>query len=100
MVETLSPSTSKNDKVRKKSIYERFSVDEYWIVDPFHRLIEQYVHNDGVFYLQATYGEDDTLTSEKISCIHNDINTLFQSIRRFEDMDNILLLTDFFLSYE
>lgn len=87
LIEILSPSTSKNDKIRKKSVYERFGVDEYWIVDPVHRLIDQYVHQDGGFCLQVTYGEDDTLTSGKISCIHIDINALFQSIRRFEDND-------------
>lgn len=34
VVEILSPSTSMMDFVRKKDIYERHGVPEYWIVDP------------------------------------------------------------------
>jgi len=43
IIEILSPSTSYNDKIRKKGIYERFGVKEYWIVDPVHLYIDQFI---------------------------------------------------------
>jgi Uma2 family endonuclease len=34
IIEILSPGNAKHDKVRKKDLYEKFGVKEYWIVDP------------------------------------------------------------------
>ena len=55
VVEILSRSTAKYDKGRKKSIYERFGVREYWIVDPLSLSLEQYVLEDGRFVLRDVY---------------------------------------------
>jgi Uma2 family endonuclease len=40
VVEILSPGSIKKDRVEKKAIYERFSVPEFWLVDPIYRNIE------------------------------------------------------------
>jgi len=37
IIEILSPSNKKRDLVTKKSLYEKFSVKEYWIIDRFRR---------------------------------------------------------------
>jgi Uma2 family endonuclease len=34
VIEVLSPSTARRDRIEKKKIYERCGVDEYWLVDP------------------------------------------------------------------
>ncbi len=34
LIEILSPGSLQHDTVRKKGLYERFGVREYWIVDP------------------------------------------------------------------
>jgi Uma2 family endonuclease len=34
VIEVLSEFNRRNDEVRKRTIYDRFGVDEYWIVDP------------------------------------------------------------------
>ncbi len=34
LIEILSEGNEKNDTVRKKELYEKFGVKEYWIVDP------------------------------------------------------------------
>lgn len=49
VVEVLSPSTAKNDKGRKKDVYARCGVGEYWIVDPAGKSVEVY-HLDGSTY--------------------------------------------------
>ncbi len=34
VIEVLSPGNRNHDVVKKKSLYERFKVSEYWIIDP------------------------------------------------------------------
>ena len=50
VVEVLSPSTAKNDKTRKKDVYARCGVREYWLVGPEDKSIEVY-HLDGESFL-------------------------------------------------
>jgi len=53
VVEVLSPSTMRNDRMHKKSVYESCGVGEYWLVDPVNRTIEQYLLRDGALALDA-----------------------------------------------
>ena len=55
VVEVLSPATAKYDKGRKKDMYEKHGVREYWIVDPVSCIIEQYILTDGRFVLRDVY---------------------------------------------
>lgn len=34
LIEILSPGNKDHDRVKKKELYERFGVKEYWVVDP------------------------------------------------------------------
>jgi Uma2 family endonuclease len=34
VIEILSPSTRRTDEITKRKLYERFGVQEYWVVDP------------------------------------------------------------------
>lgn len=52
IVEILSPSTARNDKLRKKAIYEKYGVKEYWIVDPINKSIEVFHLIDGKLMLE------------------------------------------------
>jgi Uma2 family endonuclease len=45
-VEVLSPTTARLDRVRKRPLYQRFNVPEYWIVDADARLIERWRPSD------------------------------------------------------
>ncbi|HHJ39098.1 MAG: hypothetical protein AXA67_11195 [Methylothermaceae bacteria B42] len=42
VVEVLSPSTAYHDHQRKREVYERAGVKEYWLVDPVERMILVY----------------------------------------------------------
>ena len=57
VVEVLSPSTGRYDRRRKKDIYEKHGVREYWIVNPMDRSVEQYALEDGRFILRDVYQE-------------------------------------------
>jgi Uma2 family endonuclease len=54
VVEILSPTTSRTDRVTKAQIYARHSVPVYWIVDPDEESIEIYLVEGDVFRLAAT----------------------------------------------
>ena len=46
VVEVLSPSTARFDRVTKRRVYQEHGVPEYWIVDPEARLVERWRPED------------------------------------------------------
>ena len=55
VVEVLSPSTARTDRMHKKAVYEASGVREYWLVDPENRTIEQHFLRDGRLELNTVY---------------------------------------------
>lgn len=55
VVEVLSPSTAKNDRMYKKEAYEKYGVREYWLVNPVDKSVEVYWLKDGAFVLNDVY---------------------------------------------
>ena len=55
VVEVLSPGTAKNDRGRKKDVYEKYGVREYWIVSPSEKAVEQYLLVNKKLVLHAVY---------------------------------------------
>ncbi len=53
LVEILSPGNSDHDLVRKKALYEKFGVKEYWIVDPESSLVKVFVLDSGSYQLKS-----------------------------------------------
>ncbi len=45
-VEVLSPSTARTDRTRKRALYQRTDVGEYWIVDADARVVERWRADD------------------------------------------------------
>lgn len=41
-IEVLSPSSARSDRLRKRRLYQRAGIPEYWIVDPDTRVIERW----------------------------------------------------------
>lgn len=62
-VEILSESTAYTDLMKKKRLYARFGVKEYWIVDPDGKTIELHCLREGVFVLFKSLSENDELES-------------------------------------
>ena len=50
-IELLSPSTEKYDLTKKKNLYERFGVKEYWTIDPLEHSIDIFANRNGAFEL-------------------------------------------------
>ncbi len=77
IVEVLSPSTARRDRVVKFWAYERAGVPEYWIVDPHARLVEVYVLQEGVYTLHGQYVGEETLSSPSFPDLTLPIQELF-----------------------
>ncbi len=43
VIEILSPTTAATDRTRKRALYARYGVPNFWVVDPDVRVIEAYV---------------------------------------------------------
>ncbi len=54
VIEILSPSTSRSDRVTKAQIYARHKVPAYWIVDPDQETVEVYLLNVDSYRLAVT----------------------------------------------
>lgn len=60
VVEVLSPSTNRNDRISKKYAYEKAGVREYWIISPNDKSVEVYLLQGDLLVLSNVY----TLDSE------------------------------------
>lgn len=79
VVEVLSDGTRRVDEVKKRKLYERFGVDEYWIVDPEVELVKIYRLVAGAFQHAAEINADDggTITSPLLPGFSLDVREVF-----------------------
>ncbi len=66
IIEVLSPSTARNDKVTKFQLYEKHRVREYWIVDSAELRVEVWNHDNESFIYQGGFAVGKTFTSRVI----------------------------------
>lgn len=81
IVEVLSPSTMRTDRVVKFSAYERAGVREYWLVNPLARLVEVYaLSEDDAYEVYELHGEfisGSTVTSRVLPGLTFHVDDLF-----------------------
>jgi len=64
IIEILSPSSAKMDKLTKRNLYEEALVKEYWIVDPQNELVELYHLGENELYGKPDFfSAEDTIES-------------------------------------
>jgi Uma2 family endonuclease len=62
IVEIVSPSSVKNDMLKKFNLYEKAGVKEYWIVEPNGKIVTVFILGDNDRYgRQEVYSEDDEI---------------------------------------
>jgi Uma2 family endonuclease len=76
-IEILSPSTATHDRTRKQAMYARFSVGEYWLVDPVDETIEIFAFDSGSYRLAQMVGRYDTASSPSIDGLAVDTSQVF-----------------------
>ena len=55
VIEILSPSTRRHDRLIKLGLYQRAGVREYWIVDPDSSTVQVFLQRDGSLQLHEVY---------------------------------------------
>lgn len=55
VVEILSPSTQRHDRLVKLGLYQRAGVREYWIVSPEEQTVQVFLQRDGSLQLHEVY---------------------------------------------
>lgn len=81
VVEVISPSSRKRDKVIKLHTYAKHGIREYWIVDPATRTLEQYMlAMDGHYELHSLFEEEDRVTSDQLPCVSFVLSEIFADL--------------------
>jgi len=78
IVEILSPHSINTDVKRKKQIYERFAVKEYWIVDTDEKKVEIYIMQGGKYELKGIYLGQDIIESWQIEDLKISLEEIFE----------------------
>ncbi|MBT9585829.1 Uma2 family endonuclease [bacterium] len=80
IIEILSDSTVRHDRVRKLNLYARAGVAEYWLVTPHPAMIEV-LHNDNFsFRVAGSYTERDPLHSVVFPHLKFDLGPIFADL--------------------
>lgn len=61
VVEVLSPSTTRKDRLQKLQIYQKAGVTHYWLVSPEEKTLECFQLRDGIYALVAGGLDDDVV---------------------------------------
>ena len=79
-VEILSPSTAQKDIKTKLLLYQKFGVEEYWIVDPETETVEILILDETGKYNPGEVFREQ-LTSTRFTELSIDLKALFDKIR-------------------
>ncbi|MCP4157447.1 MAG: Uma2 family endonuclease [bacterium] len=81
IIEILSPSTRRRDRLEKFNLYEIAGVKEYWLIDPEALLVETFTLGaDGSYGKSHIYTETDTIEINTLKNIKIDLNTVLKNI--------------------
>ena len=85
VVEILSPSTLKRDKIDKLDSYARFQIPEYWIVEPKTGVLEQYLMRAERYELHNIFQKEELITSPNVPCISFTMDMIMKNIPVLSD---------------
>jgi len=77
VVEVVSPSTERTDRVEKFKEYEKAGIREYWIVDPDKKIVEIYGLRGSQYILLGKYNSLQTASSEILKGFNVKVEELF-----------------------
>lgn len=78
VVEILSPSTTRKDRLRKMRIYQRTGIKHYWLVNPEEKTLECFSLRDDLYTLVASGMDDDVVEHPDFAGLSIDLKTLFK----------------------
>lgn len=81
IIEIISPSSIKNDRVIKFNKYEMAGVKEYWIVEPDGKIVSVFVlQENGRYGRPDVYTEEDKIKVSIFPDLFIDLNSVFSEI--------------------
>jgi len=78
--EVLSPSTERDDRVRKLPIFARSGVRHAWLVDPILRTLEVLRLEGGAWVIVGAHQNDDKVRAEPFDAIEIDLSQIWGEI--------------------
>ena len=78
-VEILSPSSAEQDRGKKRELYGKHGVTEYWLVDPVAETIQINRLQGEVLLPTRTFGRGETVRSPLLAGLELDLNDVFPS---------------------
>jgi len=79
IIEVVADNTRRLDEIEKRKLYERYGVEEYWIVDPELELVKIYRRENNAFsrVAEITTETGGTITSPLLPGFTLDVNDVF-----------------------
>lgn len=82
IIEIISEKSAYKDTVKKKHLYERFGVKEYWIVFPNEEIIEIYTLKNNTYQPYKTFFKENNLTSQVLKGLKMDLKKIFSKRKK------------------
>lgn len=77
VVEVLSPSTTRKDRLRKMQIYQRSAIKHYWLVNPEEKTLECFSLRDDLYTLVACGMENESVEHPDFPGLSIDLKALW-----------------------
>jgi hypothetical protein len=75
--EILSPSTARNDKIKKMRIYAQHGVSYAWLVDPMMKMLEVFALEAGKWVVLDVYADNDKVRARPFQELEFDLRHLW-----------------------
>lgn len=77
VVEIISPSSVKRDRMDKMRLYGKHRIPEFWLIDPNNTSVEVYVFQEGDYGVFALAAQTGTVQSGVLQGFSVDVQTIF-----------------------
>jgi Uma2 family endonuclease len=78
VVEVISPSSQRYDRVTKLRWYARLGIPEYWLVDGTARTVERLVLREGAYVIADSLADDETFRPESFEGLEIPLSNLWE----------------------
>lgn len=77
IIEIISSSSAKIDRIDKRRAYQRAAVREYWIIDPANQLVEVYLLKNHSLELHDVYNREHSIPVSVLEDLTIDLSIIF-----------------------
>lgn len=77
IIEILSPSTRRHDRLVKLNLYQRAGVREYWMVDPDNQSVQVFTLDSGALKICEDYGPEEVARVNVLEGCFIDLKMVF-----------------------